>query len=64
MKTKTLTKIQPLTFSGIPVVCRHCGKPVDRRTYQKSLDGSYLCESCYEASLMIVNKVEVADTNY
>lgn len=59
---RSLVKMQPLTFSGIPVVCRHCGSQVDRNTYKKGNDGSYLCESCFnEAVLMTtatLNKAE------
>lgn len=46
--TKENVKMRPLCFSGVPVVCRHCGSVLYRDFYEKGPDGSYLCGTCFE----------------
>lgn len=46
MANKTSEKNTLLYFSGIPVICGHCGKQVSKISYGKSKTGEYLCTSC------------------
>lgn len=36
---------KPLTFSGIPVICRDCCKVLYKDSYKKC-NGDYLCAAC------------------
>lgn len=36
-----------LYFSGVPVICRSCGRQLKKYDYRKGTDGSYLCKDCY-----------------
>jgi formylmethanofuran dehydrogenase subunit E len=49
-------KMRPLQFSGIPVVCRHCGSVLYKESYKKGFDGSYLCQNCYSKIQKFVNR--------